>query len=73
MKKFFKIVIAVTIVTLIIAIGIWGIDTEKSDTETGWKLWGVMLGNLAVFFPAAWFWTRHVANVIDLNLKEDHE
>ena len=68
MKDFFKIIIAAIIVTLIGAIGIWGIETFNSDTEWGWQLWGLILANAVVIIPTSRFWTRQVAKVIDLDI-----
>lgn len=67
MKDFFKIIIASIIVTLIGMIGIWGFETSNSDTEWGWKLWGLILANAVVIIPTVRFWARQVSNIIDLD------
>lgn len=68
MKDFFKIIINVTIVILIGAIGVWGVITNESDTELGWQIWGWLLALIIIGIPTARFWTKQVAKVIDLDV-----
>lgn len=65
MKDFFKIIITIIIVTLIGAIGMWGVITNGSDTELGWKIWGWLLAMAVIVIPTAQFWTKQVAKIID--------
>ena len=66
MKYFFKIIIALIIVALIGAIGIWGVITTGSDTEVGWQIWGWLLAMVVIVIPCSDFWAKQVSKVIDL-------
>jgi hypothetical protein len=68
MKEFFKIIITTIIVGLIGAIGMWGVITNESDTELGWRIWGWLLAMVIIVIPTASFWTKQVGKVIDLDV-----
>lgn len=66
MKDFFKVIISMTIMFVLLAIAIWGAVTVNSDTEFGWKIWGAILFYGIVALPSAVFWRKQINYVIDL-------
>lgn len=66
MKDFFKVIILITIMMVLIAIVIWGAVTVNSDTEFGWRLWGAILLWGILGLPSAVFWRKQIMYVIDL-------
>jgi hypothetical protein len=66
MKKALKRILAFIIVNAIMLIGIWGVITNESDTETGWKLWGFLLAGITIAWPAVNFWLDKMDWLLDL-------
>ena len=66
MKDFFKVIISMTIMSVLASIAIWGAITVNSETEFGWKLWGGILFYGIVALPSTVFWRKQISYVIDL-------
>jgi hypothetical protein len=66
MKNVLKRILAFIIVNAIMLIGIWGVITNESDTEVGWKLWGGMLALITIAAPTVNFWLDKMDWLLDL-------
>jgi hypothetical protein len=66
MKTVLKVLLATATVIAIIFIGVWGIITFVSETDTGWKLLGWLITILAIGLPTVSYWYSKLEWLLDL-------
>jgi hypothetical protein len=78
MKNLLKYLIAIIVSIAIVRIGIWGIETNLSQTTDGWIFFGWLLAVLVIGVPTFRFWMKAIGWIIDLDetygeTKKDYE
>ena len=65
MKHFLKQVVIGFNALVIITIGIWGYNTERSETTLFWDFTGWMVSVFIIFIPLANFWADKLNSLFE--------
>ena len=66
MKNGLKRILAFIVINAILLMGVWGVYTNRSSTDTGWQLWGWFLAIITIGAPATSFWWDKLTWLLDL-------
>jgi len=65
MKSFFKSVLIGFNTLVIIMIGVWGYNTERSETSIYWQIAGWIVSLIVMFVPMAEFWHDKIKSLFE--------
>lgn len=66
MKTVLKVLLVIATATAIICSGVWGAFTFTSNTDSGWKVWGLFLVINTIVLPTVIFWRNKLMWLLDL-------